>query len=160
MTQKPKGFMTYGVKIPTRVDVDALIDAIGIPQPGDHISYTRIAEVTKLNRNDGRWVSVVNAWIKHLRTRHNVELRAVPNEGYDVLSDNGKTDKISNHIRRAANQFRRAETIAGKIDRRNLTDENKTVYDHQMKFIAAVKLADLTIAKQQQYPELDKPATG
>lgn len=152
----PKGFMKYNVNIPTRVDVDALIKEIGIPEVGSHISYNRIIEVIKVERTTGRWNGVVEAWKRELQNKHGIELRAVANEGFDVLDDNGKTNKVHGYVKKAANSFRRAEKTARLVDRTKLTDENKKVYDHTMNFVAAVKLADATVAKQIDLPELDR----
>lgn len=160
MNLKPKGFMRYNVTIPTRVDVDALIESIGIPEVGAHIPYSRIVEVIKVDRKEGRWNSVVSAWKRELQTKYGIELRAVANEGFDVLDNEGKITKVHGYINRAANSFRRADKIARNIDRSNLSDEGKKVFDHQMKFIAAVRLADATVAKQLTYPELDKAIVG
>lgn len=158
MNSTPKGFMKYNVNIPTRVDVDALIEKIGIPKAGDHIPYSRITEIIKVDRKSGRWNGVIAAWSKELRNKHGIELRAVANEGFEVLDDNGKANKVHGYVKRAANSFGRAERTARNIDRNKLNDENKKVFDHTMNFVAAVKLADATVAKQLTYPELDRAA--
>lgn len=157
---KPRGFMKYNVNIPTRVDVDALIKEIGIPEVGSHIPYSRIVEIIKVDRKTGRWNSVVNAWKKELRKKHGIELRAVANEGFEVLDDNGKTNKFLGYITKGANAFVRAEETGRLIDRTRLTDDNKKVFDHATNFTAAVRLADITVAKQPVFPELDKAPNG
>lgn len=153
---KLKGFLLFNGAIPTRVDVDALLEGIGIPQVGTHIPYADISAIIKLDRKNSRWNSVITAWRKELESEHNIFLKAIPNEGFDVMSDDVKMEAVRGHVKRSRNSLKRAEIIATQVKRESLTDENKASYDHYRKLRAALELVERTAAKDIVYPELDR----
>ena len=150
---KLRGILFFNDGIPTKPDVDKLLEEIGVPAAGDSIAYSRITEVTGITRKTSRWVSVTNAWRKHLQDKHGIVLKAAPNEGFNALDDNGKTDTVLGYVKRAKNSFRRADKIAIRVDRQKLSEDRRISFDHYGRVRAALELADKVAAKQLDYPD-------
>jgi hypothetical protein len=158
--RKLLGFLIYNGAIPTGPEVDELLEKIGIPEVGTQITYSQISAIIGVTHKDSRWKSIVTAWRKELQDNHKIVLSAIPNEGFDVLDDNGKTGKITGYMKKARNNFNRAGKIAVHIERNKLTDENKVVFDHYNNSMAALRLAEKTMAKPLDFPELDRSVNG
>lgn len=150
---KLRGFLLYRGSIPTDIDVDKLFEVLGIPTAGEVITYSRITEITGIDRKNNRWVSVTGAWRKRLQNDHGIILKAAPNEGFNVLDDNGKTDTIVDYVKRARNSFKKADKVAFNVDRQKLTDDRRATFDHYGRIRAALELAEATAAKQLDYPD-------
>src|SRR5574343_393784 len=70
--------------VPTKIDVDKLMDLFKRFKEGDIIPYTDVESVGSVTRNTGRYGSVVSAWRRRMMREANALLIAVPNEGYRI----------------------------------------------------------------------------
>lgn len=156
MAKKMRGFLLYRGAIPTEPDVNALMEQIGVPEEGSQISYDQITKVIGVDRKTSRWHSVVSAWRKELLDNNGIVLKAIANEGFDVLTDNGKAGAVMEYVGRARNAFRRADKVARRVNPAKLADDKRAAFDHYGKIRATLELAEKTAAKAVEYPELDR----
>lgn len=151
-------YISFNGGIPTEPEVNELIEQIGIPAVGDKITYKRITEIIGVERNTGRWASVITAWRKRLDRQHNILLQAVANEGYEVLSNSGRVNYGGKLYNEGLRRVERAVKVVTRTDRAGLNDEEKKTADHIQRTGATVRLSALTAARQLNYSELDSAA--
>lgn len=78
--------------IPTAPDVKRLHDEFGVPNPGDEFTHQTIEFILGLKRNSSRYRTVTSAWRKELLTDKNIDLAAVPGEGYRCLDQSERVE--------------------------------------------------------------------
>lgn len=154
-TYVPKGFDKNKVvyRIPTKTDVDLLIENIGIPKPGDFISYESITAITGVKHRSARWQSVTTSWKGRLEKYHGVFMRAIHNEGYEVLTDGGRVEFCDSMVDRGAKQIQRGFSALDGVDRIVLTDEQKVIYDHNVVRQRSIALASAAATKAIEFPD-------
>jgi hypothetical protein len=140
-----------GLGIPTDIDVHRLQETIGVPQPGDTISYHQIDKVLGLDRSQHRWKTVVNAWRRKLDREHNIILKARSNQGYVALDGAGRADYCGRVYKGGLRRIVRASVVATRTDRLGLNYEDVRVLDHISSTGAALRLAAATAARQIKY---------
>jgi hypothetical protein len=148
-----KNYISFNGGISTEPEVNDLIEQIGIPVPGDQISYLRISEIIKVKKGTSRWSSVVSAWRKKLERQHNVILGAVPNEGYEVLSNSGRVNLGGKFFKESLRRMGRAVKVVTSTDRAGLSDDEVKAAEHIQKTGASLRLAAQTAARQLAYPD-------
>lgn len=73
--------------LPTDIDVRKLKARFGVPQVGQELSHSELAECIGVDKTSTRYGSVMAAWRRALKREHNLVLGAVPGEGFRVLTD-------------------------------------------------------------------------
>ena len=84
--------------IPTKLDVDKLLETFTQPKENDVITWSEIEEATGLKRGQCRFNTVVNAWRTALERDFDILLYAIPGEGLAVADANTKIDLASRKI--------------------------------------------------------------
>jgi hypothetical protein len=127
--------------IPTKVDVDALVAAIGVPEAGTEIKHDDIAKIINQPVRSYRYCTVVSAWRKRLERENNVLLQALTGVGYVSLNASGRVAVAASKYKCSLRQVERSGKIAAKTDRKTLTDEEKRACDHIQNTSAALRMA-------------------
>ena len=84
--------------IPTKLDVDKLLETFTQPKENDVILWSEIEEATGLSKGQYRFKTVVNAWRTALERDFDILLYAIPGEGLAVADANTKIDIASRKI--------------------------------------------------------------
>ncbi len=84
--------------IPTKLDVDKLLETFTQPKENDVIMWSEIEDVTGLRKGQYRFNTVVNAWRTALERDFDILLYAIPGEGLAVADANTKIDLASRKI--------------------------------------------------------------
>ena len=84
--------------IPTKLDVDKLLETFTQPKENDVILWSEIEEATGLKKGQYRFNTVVNAWRTALERDFDILLYAIPGEGLAVADANTKIDLASRKI--------------------------------------------------------------
>ena len=84
--------------IPTKLDVDKLLETFTQPKENDVIMWSEIEEATGLKKGQCRFNTVVNAWRTALERDFDILLYAIPGEGLAVADANTKIDLASRKI--------------------------------------------------------------
>ena len=84
--------------IPTKLDVDKLLETFTQPKENDVIMWSEIEEATGLSKGQYRFNTVVNAWRTALERDFDILLYAIPGEGLAVADANTKIDIASRKI--------------------------------------------------------------
>ena len=84
--------------IPTKLDVDKLLEIFTQPKENDVILWSEIEEATGLSKGQYRFKTVVNAWRTALERDFDILLYAIPGEGLAVADANTKIDIASRKI--------------------------------------------------------------
>mgnify|MGYP001320418575 CR=1 FL=1 len=155
----PKNYLTFNGGVPTDPEVNDLMEEIGVPRPGDIIPYTRIEAIIKTTRKRARWISVTTAWRKRLDRDHNILLKAVPNEGFEVLDNSGRVNFGGKLYKESLRRMGRAVKVVSTTDRSGLNDDEKRAADHIQKTGAQLRLVAQTAARDLSYPDPEPRAT-
>ena len=145
--------------IPTDVDVNKLVDRIGIPEPGTIVDYDEIKAAIGINRSENRWYSVTTAWRKKLRREYNLELKAIANEGFMVLDPAGRVDYAAGCFKSGIRRIGRSAHIAEYTDRAKLNEEDRKVCEHLQRVAGLVRVTAATEARRLHYPDPEKEET-
>lgn len=146
--------------ISTEPEVNDLIEKIGIPTPGQQISYKTIGEIAKATRGTGRWNSITLAWRKRLERQHNILLIAVPNEGFQAMNNSDRVNEAGKKFKTGLKRIERAVIVVQKTDRAGLSDDEKKAADFIQNTGASLRAAERLAARSLAYPELDKAVMG
>lgn len=140
--------------VPTGPDVEKLNEAFGVPGPGV-IPYADVETVLGFTRGESRWDSVTDAWRKALRDKHNLEVRAVLNVGFKVLTEVERIEDARGALRQTTRRAREANRRAVSIDSSQLCDVDRTKRDHLCRATAFV--ASAAVAQSRQIATLLSP---
>ena len=149
MAGKPVSFVTG---IPTAPTIERLRKRFGVPAPGTLLSYTDIAEVAETEVHSHRFNSVVTAYRKKLYRESNIVLRAVANEGYEVLDSHGRVHEFTRGFKSGIIKTRRAADMAVATDETGLSEEEKRTRLFVFNTAGTLQLAVATAAKQLKLP--------
>jgi len=134
------------------VPTDIEIKALGEKWPGNELKHGEvlthedIAAAIKCEIRSNRYVGVMTRWRKFLMRDHSVVLKAFP-DGFRVMNDNEKVGATVGKIDMARRAARRGYKIASTVDVNALSDENKRLYEHGVRCVAAVMLTARVGAK-------------
>ena len=131
--------------IPTKLDVDKLIQRFGIPEENATFTWEEIAETIGQEKGTYRFKTVVTAWRRQLEQDHNVLLFAPgQNVGLTVADANTRIDLASRQISlREGNKALWVErvyrTAADALDGARAETQNRilTAYSSLLRLTAA-----------------------
>lgn len=126
--------------IPTAPDVERLEQRFGVPKEGEFVPYKALAEVIGMHdpddkagiartRASSRFNTVVHAWRNKLRRQYNVEMKAVPGEGYQVETPSERITDSARRTKLGLRQVNRAANKAARTDRERLSDGERKAAD-------------------------------
>lgn len=141
--------------IPTAPDVEALIDQLGVPKPGDEISYKQIETVINVSRERSRWKTVTNAWRKRLEHEYNLYLKAIPNEGFQCMTNSERINLGVKKFNQGVSRISYSGKIVTKTARVGLSEEETKAADWLQQTTAQLRLTAQTRARELKYPSLE-----
>jgi len=155
-----KNYLIFNGGRSTEPEVNDLIEQIGVPSVGEQIPYTQIEAIIKVRRRTFRWNSIIIAWRKRLEREHNILLKAVPNEGYEVLNNSGRINLGGKFFKEGLRRVGRAVKVVSCTSRDGLSDQEKKAADHIQTTGAAIHLSAQTAARQLTYPDPEVKSNG
>ncbi len=142
--------------MPTKPDVDRLMEHFGIPKEDQLLPWGDIEGVIGHRRGTHRFATVLSAWRRRLFREHNVVLDSVPGEGLVALSPDGRVEFGVRKERCGVRLIGVGLKVITLSDRGRMTPENSKAADAAERRGAAIKLALATSAKAVQLPEVRK----
>lgn len=139
--------------VPTQIDVDALINVLGVPKPGETISHETVAAIIKVEPTEHRFNTVSRAWRRQLEREHNLILVGNRSGGFDVLDNSGRIHHACHVADNGLRRISRASVVARKTNTDGLTAEERKAADHlvnttgQMLAMAAASAQKLPLPK-------------
>ncbi|MDI9389539.1 MAG: hypothetical protein QM441_09945 [Synergistota bacterium] len=120
--------------VPTKLDVDKLMERFGVPKGDVFIAWDELAEATGLERGTYRFQTVVSAWRRVLEQEYDTVLFAVPGQGLQVADSNTRIDLAARKVQLGERQKARWVEIAFKTDTKRLDSARR---DTQARLMAA-----------------------
>jgi len=141
--------------LPTDIELNKLKDAypVNVLTVGHFIPYGEIEMLLGIAWRESRFKTVTNRWRRVVESETNIFLNPDPGEGFRVLSDAEKLALSGKKIGTAGKCARRAFVINSRIDRKQLTDEEKAVSDHFTGVSAKIHAAS-QIKNQIELPKM------
>lgn len=146
-----KNKLMYFGGLPTKIDVDKMVERFGVPAPGDKIAYEEIESLLMIQRGNGRWHSVTTAWRKKMWTEHNIVFEAIQNEGFLCLKSSERVGYSSRKIKSGRRLIMRGVKIIQATPDDELDDDMKRLHRHIMSIPGKLKAAEITESKTLPY---------
>lgn len=131
-TQESAPNNNYFGGIPTEPDVKKIRETY--PEEdleiGEIVKYEEIEKLINVNRKSHRFKGVTNHWRKAVFDEKNILIAAERGIGFKKLSEGEKVGQTSLHLRKAGRAVNRSYVIIGKIDTRQLSEEQRRQLDH------------------------------
>jgi hypothetical protein len=143
MSEKSKLFMAG---IPTRIEVDQLMDIMSSYAETDVISYSQIEKVTG-PRHQCRAMTIIGAWKKRAMRERNILLVAEPRIGYRLADPTQRINYSGAMATAGRRRLMRSATIAAATAADRLDDEQRKTREHIMTIPVRLRLAELTAPK-------------
>ncbi len=118
--------------IPTEPDVRRIRERFPDDQlvVGQVIPYSEVATIIQAPYRSARFVCVTQRWRILVEKDRGLVIGVEKSEGFKVLDDHQKLDLSGDKLRTAVKQARRSFTLVGMVDRRNLSDEERSRMEH------------------------------
>lgn len=133
--------------IPTKIDVDRLMELIAKFKEGDLVPYPDIESSIGEKRTTHRFRSVVTAWRKRLMKEKNFLLIAITNEGYKIALPDERMTFSAAQAFQGRKKIMRGSAVAAATDETRLSPEHKKLREHLQTLPARLRLAELTAPK-------------
>lgn len=130
--------------IPTKIDVDKLMELFKNYTEGDVIAYTDIVAIIGHGRNSHRYGSVVAQWRKRLMREENALLISSMNVGYRIATAPERIEYSAGQVFSGKRRIMRGSAVAGSTDSAKLDAEGKKLREHILTLPARLRLAELT----------------
>ena len=140
--------MTLVTGIPTKIDVNKLMEAIKPLEEGDLFSYDTIADTIGVDRTSKRFQSVMGAFRNRLMRERNIYLVCEPREGYRLADPDRRITVAANKVTYGKRMIFRASSLAMTTDTNRLTGDNRKLQQHLATLPVRMKLAALTAPKE------------
>jgi hypothetical protein len=138
--------------IPTAPDVEKLVEKFGVPAVGLLISYAEVTAVIREEKESFRFKSITTAWRKLLYNEHNLVLKAVATQGYEVLDNKQRVTFSTGKYKHGLKHIRKSADIASRTAEDGLSNEEKRARDHIVHTSGLLQLAAATEARKLRYP--------
>lgn len=124
----------YNKGIPVLIDLNKLVDYIGVPNIGEVIDHSLISEILgySKNINKHRYDHIIKKWKDKLERENNILLRTLVNRGFQVCDASNRIDCASDKYKQGVRRIMRAGEIASRTNRNELNEEQKKVSDFLM----------------------------
>lgn len=120
----------YFKGIPTKIDVEKLVEYHGVPAEGTIFTFDQLAESAGLLRDSHRFRTVLNAWRKQLFRDHNILLVSIGQGRLKASEPGERIDWASRKVHSGRRAIGRAIVVAYQTDQKRLTDDKqKTARD-------------------------------
>jgi hypothetical protein len=139
--------------IPTDIEVKKLREAYPDSElkPGLLISYEEVETVAGLDRlaKRSRWMSVTDRWRRNVESEVGVIIGPDPDgtAAFKVYTEGDKVGLSTKKLKTAGRMARRSYVVAARVDVKQLTEQEKANYEHNIHRSAAVLAAAKLKAK-------------
>ncbi|MBQ7609333.1 MAG: hypothetical protein IJU76_15400 [Desulfovibrionaceae bacterium] len=142
-------------KVPIETDLVALRERFPHEkmQEGDIFSYEELVEVLRLERQSGRFQSVIGRWKDELLIQHQISLLTLPNQGYKVATDSQKLQQGEGKRDSAMRCLKKSSEYYAAIDRNKLQEGERNVLDSNVKMNASI-ISALAIKRDLPKPQI------
>lgn len=140
--------LSFQTGIPTKPDVDRLLNEIGVPKEGDEVTYERISGIIHEEKESPRWKTVTSAWRNVLYREHNLVTESVPGKAIRVATPRERVHYSASKYKTGLRRVYRAGDVAQKTCIQELKAEEQRACTHIVNATAALRLAAAQQAKQ------------
>jgi hypothetical protein len=123
--------------IPTDIEVKALREAYpnDYLKPGMLIDYGDIEKIIGCTRDSNRWRTITDRWRNVVERETGIIIAPDPlkSGAWKVLLEGEKVSLSSGKLRTAGRMARRSYVVASRVDVKQLTDQERTEYDHSVR---------------------------
>jgi hypothetical protein len=116
--------------IPTKVDVDRLLDKFGVPAEGSLIAKSDIAKCIGESDDSNRFNSVLSAWRKLLFREHNLLTVGDGAKNIRIAEPSERIDWAASRVASARRNVGRAVIVAHQTDAKRLGEDQRKVRDN------------------------------
>ncbi len=116
--------------VPTKVDVDRLIDKFGVPTEGSLIAKSDIAKCINEREGSNRFNSVLSAWRKLLFREHNLLTVGDGAKNIRIAEPSERIDWAASRVASARRNVGRAVIVAHQTDAKRLCEDQRKVRDN------------------------------
>lgn len=120
---------------------------------GDLIAYEDMAEALDEEKDSFRFKTITNRWRKLVEKDCGKVIGVEKGIGFKVLSDSQKLDLSGLKLRSATRMARRSYIVAGRVDRRNLSEDERKRLEHHSRCSAQV-LAASQLKRTAELPSM------
>ena len=152
--QEDEGNLFFG-GLPTNIELAKLREAYpeGDLKVGDFIPYHEVEKLLGLTWDSSRFKTVTNRWRRVIENETNIFIHPDPGKGFIILSEPEKLSLSGKQIKSAGKKARRSFVINSRVNRKELTDNQKALSDH-LSGVAAKMHASSQIKKRLELPQL------
>lgn len=133
--------------LPTKVEVDALMEIAEAYGEGETIPYDQIETAIKVGRRTSRGGSIIGAWKKRMFREKNCLLLADNGKGYRKADPKERISNSSALVSAGRRRIVRAATVASLTPAHRLDDEGRKLREHIQAIPARLRLAELCAPK-------------
>lgn len=110
--------------IPTKIDVEKLLNRYGVPKEGFTVEKKAIAETLELDVKSHRFGTVLTAWRNRLFREHNILMVSIGEGVLKAASPDERVDYSSRKVSSGRRAIGKAIVVAYATDANRLTDES------------------------------------
>jgi len=142
--------------VPTDIEVKKLRDTYNEieMQPGDTFPYDDVSEIIGEPYGSNRFQSITTRWRKIVEANTGKIIGCDEGKSFKVLTEAEKLDLSRLKLKTSGKLGRRSIVVLSRIDKKQLSDAERTVYDHQAKTSANI------IAAAQLRRKIELPTLG
>ena len=125
--------------VPIGPDVELLVQAFGVPEEGQRITYEQVYAVLEKDKKitPGRLKGVTNGWRIRMERDFHVLFECV-GHAFTALPQGGRVEKAAQHLTRSIRSAKRGSRILHFTDRNRLTDLERAKADHAQTILGAM----------------------
>jgi hypothetical protein len=141
--------------LPTDIELAKLKEAYPATElkVGKIIPYAELEQLLGLDWTSNRFRTVTNRWRRVVEADTNIFIHPDPGYGFKILTESEKLDLSTKKIRTASHAARRAFVVNTRIDRKQLTDDEKAMADHVTQTAAKIN-ASAQLKQRLEMPKL------
>jgi hypothetical protein len=144
---QPKTNMNLITGIPTKPDVDKLMDASVDLNAGDVLKYSIIEQLIGQSRKTNRALSIITAFRRRIYIERNILLTAAKNEGLRCANPVERVEVACKGVVQGRKKIMRAASVASTTAEAGLDSEQRKTRTHILNMPARLKLAQMTAPK-------------
>jgi len=144
----------FNAGVPYGPDIKRLNEAFPAAQliPESIIPHEELEAIVRARRGTGRYYGVVNSWTKGLLSEHRIYLRWEQRVGLKVLSAKDTWTDGRKRTRQKIRQTQRASRILTYVNRNELPESERPLFDHDLEKHAKMAAYLSTSAKEMALP--------
>lgn len=144
--------------VPTGADVNKLTEHYPLEQmtTGAMFSYDDVSAVIGTSVRSHRFNTVTSMWRKKVEVAYNIIIGCdSEKESFYVLSEPEKVNLSLQKLRSSVSFSRRSMVVSGRVDLKQLTDEDRKSHDFNCLRAAAIITTGQLRKKDKQLPEME-----